>query len=283
MDMQLLVKFERLDTSIWTQILREKKGTIYQIKSSSVHTREDELHKFTRHVHRCPSELPMAVQCKLRKARELNDPLVSSQRKEAVGPRCNWPNIEIEDSETRESIRNAGGKSFLVAFQVTAGIHCVPWARRQRLCRWGSADLDRPYNRQRLLQYVVNPGRQNYADPASAESAAPARQMSTDVSPSRQGGWTGSGNAVIGCQLCSEFLSPADKEILKIVLGHVLSSVKGGGHRSHTRQATKVCLWCLTIPLPGIAPLVVAAMPIHDSMSADDLFGPPLEGRIRPA
>ncbi|KAJ7923660.1 hypothetical protein B0H13DRAFT_1864644 [Mycena leptocephala] len=156
----------------------------------------------------------------------------------------------------------------------------------------------------------VKPGRQNYADPASAESAAPARQMSTDVSPSRQGGWTGSGNTVIGYQLCSEFLSPADEEILKIVLGHVLSgikervtvatpgkilvSVQSWGlssiitkvvyNRIKTRlssilqtAATKVHLWCLTIPLPGIAPLVVAAMPIHDFMSADDLLGPLLK------
>ncbi|KAJ6573789.1 hypothetical protein DFH09DRAFT_915806 [Mycena vulgaris] len=40
-------------------------------------------------------------------------------------------------------------------------------------------------------------------------------------------------------------------------------------------KGTKVRLWCLTIPLPGIAPIVVAAMPIHD-MSADELL-PPLE------
>ncbi|KAJ7857844.1 hypothetical protein B0H14DRAFT_2578203 [Mycena olivaceomarginata] len=248
MDMQLLVKIQRLDKSIRTQILRERKGTIYQIKLSSVHTREDELLEFTGHVHRCPSELPIAVQCKLRKARELNNPLVGSRREEAIGPRCNWPKIEIEDSETMENIQNVGGKSLLVAFQVTPGIHCVPWARRQRFSRWGSEDLDRPYNRQRLLQYSVdlaaqnmygehfceigrhrlgvNPGRQNYADPASAESATPSRQMSTDVSPSRQGGWTGSGNAVIGCQFCSEFRSPVDEEMLKIVLGHVLSGVK---------------------------------------------------------
>ncbi|KAJ7874203.1 hypothetical protein B0H14DRAFT_2569379 [Mycena olivaceomarginata] len=84
--------------------------------------------------------------------------------------------------------------------------------------------------------------------------------------------------------------SPADKEILKIVLGHVPSGVKervtiatqaiasfNSVKPLFIVKATKVCLWCLTIPLPGIAPLVMAATPIHDSMSADDLLGPLLK------
>ncbi|KAJ7847920.1 hypothetical protein B0H14DRAFT_2211120, partial [Mycena olivaceomarginata] len=39
-------------------------------------------------------------------------------------------------------------------------------------------------------------------------------------------------------------------------------------------RGTKVRLWCLTIPLPGITPLVVAAIPIRDNMTADELLGP---------
>ncbi|KAJ7865909.1 hypothetical protein B0H14DRAFT_3595961 [Mycena olivaceomarginata] len=42
------------------------------------------------------------------------------------------------------------------------------------------------------------------------------------------------------------------------------------------QRGSKVRLWCLTIPLPGITPLIVAAIPIHDHMSADELL-PPLE------
>ncbi|KAJ7101505.1 hypothetical protein B0H15DRAFT_769608 [Mycena belliarum] len=39
-------------------------------------------------------------------------------------------------------------------------------------------------------------------------------------------------------------------------------------------KATKVRLWCLTVPLPGITPLVVAAMPIPDNMTAEQLIIP---------
>ncbi|KAJ6459147.1 hypothetical protein C8R47DRAFT_1028273 [Mycena vitilis] len=39
-------------------------------------------------------------------------------------------------------------------------------------------------------------------------------------------------------------------------------------------KGTKVRLWCLTIPLPGITPLVVAALPIRDNMTADQLLDP---------
>ncbi|KAJ7659816.1 hypothetical protein DFH06DRAFT_1326841 [Mycena polygramma] len=39
-------------------------------------------------------------------------------------------------------------------------------------------------------------------------------------------------------------------------------------------KGTKVRLWCLTIPLPGITPLVVAAIPIRDNMTADQLLVP---------
>ncbi|KAJ6618077.1 hypothetical protein B0H10DRAFT_2379381 [Mycena sp. CBHHK59/15] len=38
-------------------------------------------------------------------------------------------------------------------------------------------------------------------------------------------------------------------------------------------RGTKVRVWCLTVPLPGITPLVVAAQPIHD-MTADELLHP---------
>ncbi|KAJ7433925.1 hypothetical protein B0H11DRAFT_1758325 [Mycena galericulata] len=41
-------------------------------------------------------------------------------------------------------------------------------------------------------------------------------------------------------------------------------------------KATKVRVWCLSVPLPGITPLVVAAMPIPNDMKADALL-PPLE------
>ncbi|KAJ6522433.1 hypothetical protein DFH09DRAFT_1421922 [Mycena vulgaris] len=37
-------------------------------------------------------------------------------------------------------------------------------------------------------------------------------------------------------------------------------------------RGTKVRVWCLTIPLPGVTPLVVAAMPIANDNSADDLL-----------
>ncbi|KAJ7504710.1 hypothetical protein B0H11DRAFT_1709383 [Mycena galericulata] len=43
---------------------------------------------------------------------------------------------------------------------------------------------------------------------------------------------------------------------------------------ANTVKATKVRVWCLTVPLPGITPLVVAAMPIRDDMSADELLIP---------
>ncbi|KAJ6632173.1 hypothetical protein B0H10DRAFT_2206574 [Mycena sp. CBHHK59/15] len=37
-------------------------------------------------------------------------------------------------------------------------------------------------------------------------------------------------------------------------------------------RGTKVRVWCLTIPLPGVTPIVVAAMPIGNNMSADQLL-----------
>ncbi|KAJ6615754.1 hypothetical protein B0H10DRAFT_2220087 [Mycena sp. CBHHK59/15] len=39
-------------------------------------------------------------------------------------------------------------------------------------------------------------------------------------------------------------------------------------------KATKVRVWCLTVPLPGITPLVVAAMPIPNDMKAEQLLVP---------
>ncbi|KAH6871759.1 hypothetical protein BKA70DRAFT_1484362 [Coprinopsis sp. MPI-PUGE-AT-0042] len=38
------------------------------------------------------------------------------------------------------------------------------------------------------------------------------------------------------------------------------------------KKATKVRLWCLTLPMAKVTPIIVAALPISDSMSADDLF-----------
>ncbi|KAJ7661512.1 hypothetical protein DFH06DRAFT_1089007 [Mycena polygramma] len=39
-------------------------------------------------------------------------------------------------------------------------------------------------------------------------------------------------------------------------------------------KATKVRVWCLTVPLPGLTPLVVAAMPIPNDMKAEQLLVP---------
>ncbi|KAF7364532.1 hypothetical protein MVEN_00322200 [Mycena venus] len=43
---------------------------------------------------------------------------------------------------------------------------------------------------------------------------------------------------------------------------------------ANVKKATKVRVWCLSIPLPGITPLVVAAMPIPNDMTAEDLLIP---------
>ncbi|PPR00996.1 hypothetical protein CVT24_000570 [Panaeolus cyanescens] len=41
---------------------------------------------------------------------------------------------------------------------------------------------------------------------------------------------------------------------------------------SNKLKATKICLWCLTIPLPKIPPILVAAVPIGDDMTVESLF-----------
>ncbi|KAF8328951.1 hypothetical protein F5887DRAFT_1287968 [Amanita rubescens] len=38
------------------------------------------------------------------------------------------------------------------------------------------------------------------------------------------------------------------------------------------KKATKIRLWCLSIPIPGISPIIVAALPISDDMNAPSLF-----------
>ncbi|KAF7972553.1 hypothetical protein HWV62_17764 [Athelia sp. TMB] len=38
------------------------------------------------------------------------------------------------------------------------------------------------------------------------------------------------------------------------------------------KKATKVRLWCLQVPLPKVAPIIVAALPISDTMGAEQLF-----------
>ncbi|KAF8988923.1 hypothetical protein BDQ17DRAFT_1257412 [Cyathus striatus] len=41
---------------------------------------------------------------------------------------------------------------------------------------------------------------------------------------------------------------------------------------ARSMKATKVRLWCLTLPLPKVSPIIVAAIPISDRMLANELF-----------
>ncbi|KAK6980928.1 hypothetical protein R3P38DRAFT_3376544 [Favolaschia claudopus] len=49
--------------------------------------------------------------------------------------------------------------------------------------------------------------------------------------------------------------------------------VKAVIREAKAKKATKIRLWCLTIPVPGITPLVVAALPISNDLKADALLG----------
>ncbi|KAJ7034214.1 hypothetical protein C8F04DRAFT_1350091 [Mycena alexandri] len=41
---------------------------------------------------------------------------------------------------------------------------------------------------------------------------------------------------------------------------------------AHATKATKLRLWCLTVPMPGVAPIIVAAIPIANDLKADVLL-----------
>ncbi|KAJ7931810.1 hypothetical protein B0H13DRAFT_1857466 [Mycena leptocephala] len=62
---------------------------------------------------------------------------------------------------------------------------------------------------------------------------------------------------------CRGPIRVADPDAIKAVL-----------EDANVRKATKVRVWCLSVPLPGITPLVVAAMPIPNDMTAKDLLVP---------
>ncbi|KAF6765888.1 hypothetical protein DFP72DRAFT_996748 [Ephemerocybe angulata] len=42
---------------------------------------------------------------------------------------------------------------------------------------------------------------------------------------------------------------------------------------ANSEKATKLRLWCLTLPLPKVSPIIVAALPISSKLDADQLFG----------
>ncbi|KAF5384382.1 hypothetical protein D9615_003130 [Tricholomella constricta] len=41
---------------------------------------------------------------------------------------------------------------------------------------------------------------------------------------------------------------------------------------TNSKEATKLRLWCLTLPVPRVSPIIVAALPISDKLDADQLF-----------